>query len=292
MRVEPVIEMPAKLEAGTASEGTFLTAIAPESQLHQFRLDRDVTPESVLAPGSALISRRLAEELSVETGDEINIRTPFGLLAAEVSASNEEVISGAAYVDLGWVRSQAGGLELLNGLLLQVDEAERANVRKRLYRVPGVASIDLKEEIIAGWRSIMGLFYVMMGSFLTFALIIAGAVIFNTMTVNVLERQREIATMRALGQSRSRVRRMITQENMLVGLLTLLPALALATGVTYYLFQIFADMSVEFYLPFYLSPWTYVIITALVFGTALVAQIPAVRRVNRMDLAEATKIMA
>ncbi|HFD39888.1 MAG TPA: ABC transporter permease, partial [Anaerolineae bacterium] len=147
-----------------------------------------------------------------------------------------------------------------------------------------------KEEIAAGWQALMGLYYVMMGMFLIFALIMAGAVIFNTMTVNVLERQREIATMRALGQRRSRLRWMITVENLLIGLLALLPGLALGSAATYYFFQLFAATG-DFYMPFYIAPASYLIVSLLIFGTALISQIPAMRRVNRLNLAEATKVM-
>jgi putative ABC transport system permease protein len=120
--------------------------------------------------------------------------------------------------------------------------------------------------------------------------VIAAAVIFNTMTVNVLEREREIATMRALGQSRGRLQGMITVENLLVGLLALVPGLALGVASTYYLFQMFST-SGDFYLPFYIAPLSYGIVILLIFGTALLSQLPAMRRANRMDLGEATKVM-
>ncbi|MEJ2212272.1 MAG: FtsX-like permease family protein [Anaerolineae bacterium] len=93
-----------------------------------------------------------------------------------------------------------------------------------------------------------------------------------------------------LGQSRGRLRGMITLENVLIGLLALVPGLALGVGATYYLFQLFST-SADFFLPFYIAPQTYVIVTALIFGTALLSQVPAIRRANRMDLAEATKVM-
>jgi putative ABC transport system permease protein len=105
-----------------------------------------------------------------------------------------------------------------------------------------------------------------------------------------LERQREIATMRALGQSRSRLRSMITLENLMIGLLALVPGLALGSVASYSLFQLFTA-SGEFYMPFYIAPWSYLLVTLLIFGTALLAQLPAIRRVNRIDLAEATKVM-
>jgi len=201
-------------------------------------------------------------------------------------------MSPGVYVSLDWLQEEfAGNQQLLNGLWLQVDEAHQKDVLKMLYRLPGAASVDLKEEIAVGWQSLMGLYYVMMGMFLLFALVIAAAVIFNTMTVSVLERQRELATMRALGQGRGRLQAMITMETLLAGVLALVPGLGLGVAGTYYLFQLFSA-SADFYLPFYIAPQSFGIVTLLILGTALLSQLPAMRRVNRMDLAEATKVMA
>jgi putative ABC transport system permease protein len=287
--VEPIIELPATLGSATASEDSLLVAIAPNARLHHFQLPRHTAPEQALAPGYILLTPDQARKLLVKTGDEITVQTSRGSARLQVNADNAEVMSAGAYVSLSWLQQQFG-LQGYNGLLLQVDAGQRAEVRKMLYQLPGAASVDLKETILTGWKSLMGLYYVMMGAFLAFALMIAGAVIFNTMTVNVLERQREIATMRALGQNRGRLSGMITLENMLIGLLSLLPGLALGSLATYYLFQVFGSAA-SFNLPSYIAPQTYLIVSALIFATALLSQVPAVRRVNRMDLAEATKVM-
>jgi putative ABC transport system permease protein len=290
--VEPVIEFPVTVKAGSESHDAFLVALAPDSVLHGFQLPRGKTPSEVLVPGHALLSPSVGKNWGIETGDQVTLQTPLGNQNVTVDTSNAEVMSPGVYVSLDWVQGELpGSQDLFNGLWLQVDQAYQKDVRRMLYHLPGVASVDLKEEIAAGWQSLMGLYYVMMGMFLVFALVIAAAVIFNTMTVNVLERQREIATMRALGQSRGRLQAMITVENLLVGLLALVPGLALGVASTYYLFQVFSA-SADFYLPFYIAPLTYGIVVLLIFGTTLLSQFPAMRRVNRMDLAEATKVVA
>jgi putative ABC transport system permease protein len=289
--VEPVIAFPVTIKSGTGSHDAFLVALAPDSVLHGFQLPKGKTPSEVLAPGQALISPNLGDNWGLETGDQVTLQTPLGDRQVTVDTSNAEVMSPGVYVSLDWVQEELPGSQaLFNGLWLEVDPAHQKDVRRMLYHLPGVASVDLKEEIAAGWQSLMGLYYVMMGMFLVFALVIAAAVIFNTMTVNVLERQREIATMRALGQSRRRLQAMITVENLLVGLLALVPGLAIGVASTYSLFQVFSA-SADFYLPFYIAPLTYGIVTLLIFGTALLSQLPAMRRVNRMNLAEATKVM-
>jgi putative ABC transport system permease protein len=289
--VEPVIEFPVTIQSESGSHNAFLAALAPDSVLHGFQLPKGKTPSEVLAPGHALLSPSMGENWGIETGDQVTLQTPLGDRQVTVDTSNAEVMSPGVYVSLEWVQGELlGGQDLFNALWLAVDPAHQKDVRRMLYHLPSVASVDLKEAIAAGWQSLMGLYYVMMGMFLVFALVIAAAVIFNTMTVNVLERQREIATMRALGQSRGRLQWMITVENLLVGLLALVPGLAIGVASTYSLFQVFSA-SADFYLPFYIAPLTYGIVTLLIFGTALLSQLPALRRVNRMNLAEATKVM-
>jgi putative ABC transport system permease protein len=299
-QVEPIIAMPVTLKSATRTEESYLTAIDPQTRLHGFRLPKGKTPDQVLAPGRALLSPILGESLEVKTGDQVTIQTPFGSADVVVDTSNEEVMGASVYVNLavvqafmdrvsalpGTIQSQGGQF---NGLLLKVDPSQQRQVRKALYNLPGVASVILKEDLIAGWRSLFGLFYFMMGMFLAFALIMAAAVIFNTMTVNVLERQREIATMRTLGQSRRRLTDIITRENLIVAALSVIPGLLLGYVAAYYIFQSF--QTEVFTMPFYVRGITFAIVTVLIVATALLSQIPGVRRVNRLDLAEATKVL-
>jgi putative ABC transport system permease protein len=123
--VEPVIEAPARLMSASGAEDTLLTAIDADTQLHRFRVGREHPTDPVLAPGNALIPIGLAEELDVVTGDEITIQTLLGSHKVRVDASNQELMGGGAYLDLGWVQEQAGGLEVFTGLLLQVQSADR-----------------------------------------------------------------------------------------------------------------------------------------------------------------------
>ncbi len=288
--VEPVLLTPVTLKSETATEEAFLMAISPDTALQGFQLPRGQTPAELLVPDHALLPPGLGGKLGVQTGDEVTIQTPMGSQEVVVNTNNREVMAASVYVNLDWMQEKSGGMELFNGLLLQVKDSQQQVVKKRFYDLPGVANVILKEENIAGWKTLMGLFYVMMGTFLVFALLIAGAVIFNTITINVLEREGEIATMRALGQSKSRLRGIVTLENMLIGLLALVPGLAAGSAATYYLFQIFSATA-DFYMPYYISLQSYVFVTLLIFGTAFLSQLPAIRRVNRMNLAEATKVM-
>ena len=75
---------------------------------------------------------------------------------------------------------------------------------------------------------------------------------------------------------------------MLIGLMALIPGLVIGTVVTYFLFGLFSA-SADFFMPFYIAPLSYLLVTILIFGMALLSQIPSMRRINRMNLAEATR---
>ncbi len=289
-KVEPVIVFPVTLKSTTDSKDVYLTAINPDTTLYGFHLAHGKTADEVLQPGHVLISENLGEKLGVHTGETLTLQTPYGSRNVIAETSNREVMSGGAYVNLAWLQKEMKAGSYFNGLLLKVTPEQQDALRKQLYRLPCIAQVDLKSEMLAGWKSLTGLYNVMMGFFLFFALLMAGAVIFNTITVNVLERQRELATMRTLGQSRGWLMGLITLENMLIGLLSLVPGIGLGIATTYQLFQVF-NQSGDFYIPFYIAPQSYIIVTLLIFGTALLSQIPAMHKVNRMDLAEATKVM-
>ncbi len=128
-----------------------------------------------------------------------------------------------------------------------------------------------------------------MGVLLIFCLAMAFALLFNAMTVNVLEQQREFATMRSFGTGRRTVTAMMTIENVLLWLIALIPGLVLgrlaADGLMGELQSDFFSIAV------YISPVSYIATALGVLGTMILAALPAVRKVNRLNLAVATKVL-
>ncbi|MET9607835.1 FtsX-like permease family protein [Streptomyces sp. NPDC006512] len=102
--------------------------------------------------------------------------------------------------------------------------------------------------------------------FAAVALFVATFLISNTFTMLVARRTRELALMRAVGASRTQVRRILLTESLLVGAVASAAGLALGTGVAALLRTLFtsADSPAG---PLVLTPGT--VITALLAGTAL-----------------------
>ena len=114
-------------------------------------------------------------------------------------------------------------------------------------------------------------------------------VVYTTFTANVTERTREIATMRTIGEDNLRLTVMITLENLLIAVAALPLGVWLGVQATN---AMFASFSTDAYtIRAYIYPESVARICVLMLAVVLLSEIPPVRRIFRLDLAEATKVM-
>jgi putative ABC transport system permease protein len=140
---------------------------------------------------------------------------------------------------------------------------------------------EYRDELIETSASAFGSFYVIA----LLILIPAALGLLNTLTINILERTREIGVIRAVGGSRPQVRRMVTAEALLLGVFG--AAMGILAGVA---------MSYGFILAFgtigWSMPYTFPvlgIIAALVIAVtlALLASILPARSAAKLDIIRA-----
>ncbi len=196
-----------------------------------------------------------------------------------------------AYISVDDARSWAGtSNQPINGAYVKVDPARQSDVQAALYNLPGVANVQLKSAERSDWTSLMGLFYALMGTILAFAVIMAFALLFNTMTVNVLEREREFATMRAVGTGRGTIALLLSTESAVLWMLAAIPGLLVGYWAAVEMGRAFQSDLFSFSI--IVQPITFVVTAVGILITMLLAAIPAMRRINRLNLAEATKVLS
>ncbi|RMG89779.1 MAG: ABC transporter permease [Chloroflexi bacterium] len=288
--VEPLIQLPATIRTDSKDEDVLLTAVSPAQTMHIFQFSDSLTPEAALANDQVVLATTLANKLGLQTGDTVILDTPFGEHKFTLSGVSDEFSGTVAYISLEQAHQIANmPMPVYNGLYLKVDPAKERMIKRDLYHLPGAASVQLKSDTRADIESLMGLFYLFMGIMMAFALGMSFALLFNAMTVNVLERERELATMRAIGTQNGRIVRLLTLENIILWAVTLLPGLISGTWVAQQMGQAFS--SELFSLQITISPLSYLLTALGILVTMLLAAIPAIRRVNRLNLAEATKVL-
>jgi len=257
---------------------------------HGFDLGGGKTAEEALAGGGIILTQGVADKLDVSVGDSVDIATEAGTTSLAVSGVSKEFAGGLGYVSLA-TKDDLGLPNGFNAVWLETTSpSANTEVQAALYSLTGVQGAQIKEEIRDDWMEMMALFNVMAAFIVAFCMIMAGAIVFNTMTVNVLERERETATMRTLGAGGPLVALMLAAEGLTFSLLAILPGLALGTIASSYLIQTWSS---EFFtMWFHMRTVTYAMIVAVIIVATLVSTIPSIWHANRMDLAEATKVLA
>jgi putative ABC transport system permease protein len=289
-KAEPLAQIPATLQAGANSEDVLLTAVEPDQTLHGFRFPAGVSAESALSSGRLVLSSGLLEKIGLHEGDRVTLDTPLGPQDFTLGPPSDELMNTIVYLSLDELQKRAGApVPPVNAYYLTVDNARAAQIKTDLYHLPGAVSVQSKADIVADLRSYMVLFYAFMGVMVVFALLMAFALLFNAMTVGVLERKREFATMRSLGTGRRWIALLLSGESLILWLFTLAPGLL--SGYLMALGMGSAFSTDLFTFTIVIAPVTYAAAALGILVTMLLAALPAVRRVNRLNLAEATKVL-
>ena len=136
-------------------------------------------------------------------------------------------------------------------------------------------------------QTYLGLFYVFVGLMLLFGGIMAFALIFNTVSVNLAERSTELASMRANGMSRQLIARLVTAENLILTGAGIVPGLVVGTwAAARFLDTYTSDL---FIYTLQMRPSTYVFATLAMFAFTGLSLLPGIRAVGRVDIAKVVR---
>jgi putative ABC transport system permease protein len=288
--VEPILQLPATLKTGSHSEDILLTAFAPHQQMHVLQLPHGTTPVQALTDGRLVIATGLAKLLDVSEGDRVSLVTPFGTEEFILGPSTDEMMNAVGYLSMDEAQKRLHVAAVpYNGLYLAVDESQSRQIKLDLYHLAGVAGVQRKADLVTDMRAFMGLFYLLIGIMMAVAVAMAFALLFNAMTVSVLERKREFATMRSIGSATGRIAVLLFTENLILWLVTLPPGLLLGHWMA---LQVGTSFSADlFTFNIKVAPSTYVFTAIGILLTMILATLPAIRQVNRLNLAESTKVL-
>lgn len=293
--VEPVASIPVVLEAAGERYATTLQAFPTNTTMHGF-LGPD-GPVGLSADG-LLVGSAVESLLDVNSGDQVTVKVPSLDLSVEwpIDGFVEEPMGTPAFVSYERLGAIAGGIassipldQLADsgiefGAAIRLDEGVSFEaVRSSVEAVPGVVAVTSTRSIETMIDSIMGFFYVFVGVMLVFGGLLAFGIIFNTMSVNLAERQVEVATMKAAGVTDRRIARLITAENVIVTLVAIVPGLILGYLTASEFMAAYESDQFSFALA---VRWTTFAISALfILVVTLLSQRPGLKAIRRLDIA-------
>jgi putative ABC transport system permease protein len=235
----------------------------------------------------ALLSDWFHDGLGVRVGDKVKIDTAVGSMEVEVKGFAKQLGGLVMFSDLSWIQ-QAAGTDVVNGAFVASAGPSGVGLRDDLLAAPGVAGVDIPEFTKEMMQSeLMGVMYIFAGLMILFALAMALALIYNTVSIAFLEREKEVSVMMSLGSSTGRIAAMFTLENITVALIAIFPGLLGGYLLSVWMMKMF---STEFFsAPAVIRTVSYVISTAVILLVVLLAELPSLRHAGHIDLADAVR---
>lgn len=291
-RVQPALMLPVQLKAHGKSHDGVATATEPDVRFHGFDIVSGEPVDQALAHNGLILTPAIAKKLAVKVGDSVSVDTPYIDKAKRlrVLALTDELWGAPIFTSIDEGRKLAdSNAQVFNTLYLNVNPRDVSAIKIRLEDLPGEPVVQIKNSLLEAINAYMGLQYAIGGILLAFGWAMAFVVIYNTFTANIIERTREIATMRTIGEDRFHLATMITIENLLLAVVGLPLGVWLGVRAAQ---ALYGSMSSEaFTLKAVVFPLSIVYVVISIVIVLLLSEIPPIRRVFRLDLAEATKFM-
>jgi putative ABC transport system permease protein len=178
-----------------------------------------------LADGSAVfISVTLAERYNLQVGDTLTLDTPRGPRTYEIAAELVDFNGNGLMVYGSWRDLRRDfGVRDADSFLVTVDAEQSAEaVRVLIERRYGDRlhlRVTTVRDLMAQVLVINDQSFVLFDALAFIMVVVSAAGVVNTMLISVLERGKEIATLRSLGFTRGQVRRMVLAEAAVMGVL-------------------------------------------------------------------------
>lgn len=178
-----------------------------------------------LAQGDAvLIASVLSDKYNVHRGDSVRLRTHRGERDFEVvGITNNFVWGGKSVIGIWSDMERYLGYNRVWIFLVKLSqgadpEAVQQAIETRLERYGDFeveSAVEFRETLSREVRSFMAIFNVVV----YIAVLVAGLGVVNTMTMNILERVREIGTLRSIGMTRGQLASMVLAEAAAMGVI-------------------------------------------------------------------------
>jgi len=294
-KTEQVSALDVSLSGPRGSYSTQLFAYPSGTVMHAFAIPGGSPQRGELVAGAALIGKT-----GVPVGGRISVRSPslkkqFMLpigatvdepLGTFVYASPEtlqDAMRSAGVGDPAGVLSRAYSV-----VFLKLEPGvNRAKVLAQVRKLNGVATVTDSRSLYNLVQQYLGFFYIFIGFMMLFGGVMALALIFNTVSVNLAERSTELASMRANGMSRQLIARLVTAENIILTAIGIVPGLFVGTWVAAWFMGTYSsDM---FVYTLHMKPTTYVFSSLAMFAFTGLSLLPGIRAVGRVDIARVVR---
>ncbi len=294
--ISPAVSGAALALRGEANKAVTLMGIEPERYVRVTRFDEKIVAGNLLLnAGEVVIGMELATDLGVGLGDRIRLQTArregeaftvrglFDLGNREANRRNVYVNfrAGQTLLDL------AGGASNLDISVADVFDANQvaATIRQRT------------EQKVESWIETSSQLFIAISNqtFMTrliriFVAVIVAVGITSVLVVSVVQKQKEIGILRAMGAERGAILRVFLLQGAIIGLAGAVMGSALGTALMWLLSRVLKAPDGSPFVKLQLAPELYIVAVAVAIVCGVLAAIVPARRAAGLDPAQAIRI--
>ncbi len=249
-----------------------------------------------LGDDSLLISEKLANELGISIGDSI-VLTERDATGNATSTHYEATVDGIFenyvynYAIMGptLYENLVGSLPAYNTILADVSVTGDARDKfdEDLKELPGVKTISYNEETIDTYSEMLSSVNMIVVVLVVAAAALAFIVLYNLTNINIIERKREIATLKVLGFTSGEVNAYIFRETILLTILGCLIGLLLGIWMESFVVTSAEVTQVMFGREIHVLSFVIAFVATIVF--AIIVMLAMRGKLKHIDMVESLK---
>lgn len=192
---EPIVKGPARLSRpGGGAADVQLVGLPPAPALQRLNLVRGAGP----GKDAVALSEQVATRLGVRPGQRLTLAAASGTLQVEVAGTVRTLAGEAVYLPY----AQAAPLLGLPGAATTVLATGGGAVQRALAAQPQVARVTSKAAARHGMHQVVAELTTLIDVLLVISLVVGGLFLVSSLALSMLDREGELATLRALGYGR------------------------------------------------------------------------------------------
>jgi len=295
-RVEPWGQSKASLVLDDGSDGNEFTVMAPPVGTDLLR-PRVIEGRMTTAQDEkALIVNHIFmnEHPHLKVGDEVLLRMGNQKTKWRILGVIRQIGPPTAFTTYDYLSTLMGQQGLATTMAVVTDQRSvqahqtAANRMEQAYRDAGIEIVDTVsiytiQRILEDHFRILTLLLLFMAGLIV---LVGGLALMTTMSIQVLERTREIGVMRAIGASNHELMRIIGTEGLVIGLASWVLALFLSVPLSKYIGDVFGLIFLRTTLDFALSPYAFMLWLGVVVIFSLAASFFPAKKATGLTVRE------
>ena len=295
LAVSPVVSGPAFAVRGNSSKSVVLQGVQPDAYRRVVKMDDYMTRGRFDVSGSgALIGTDLAQDLGVSLGDKLRVTSASGRsetldITGLFDMGNRDLNRRWVFVTLKLGQTLLDLPGGVSNIDLTVKDLFSANQVASALRAQTALTVDSWMETNSGLLNALSNQTVSNNLIRSFVVIIVALGISSVLVVSVVQKQREIGILRAMGAGRRRIMTVFLLQGGLVGLAGSVLGSALAFSLLVVFSRVFKSPDGGSLFSAQLDPMLVLLASVVACGVGLAAAAIPARSAARMDPVQAIR---